>query len=198
MSEGRINSIPFCLPDYVACFFKWMDEIYLYWNSAGQMLNVCWIKCSYHYTTKYFHKCIKKHETQNIINLWFLRLYIRGFPCGSAGKESTCNAGDLGLIPELGRCPGEGKGYPLQYSGLENSMGCPWGLKESDTTDWLSLSPSWLYLVFLKLTYCRPSALAPSIQYRALNLDWNLVSYMIFYMFQCHSPKSSHPLPRKV
>ena len=45
-----------------------------------------------------------------------------GFPCGSVGKESTCNAGDLGLIPGLGRAPGEGKGYPLQYSGLENSM----------------------------------------------------------------------------
>ena len=45
-------------------------------------------------------------------------------PCGSAGKESTCNAGDLGLIPWLGRSPGEGKGYPLQYSGLENSMDC--------------------------------------------------------------------------
>ena len=45
-----------------------------------------------------------------------------GFPCGSAGKESTCNAGDLGTIPGLGRSSGEGKGYPLQYSGLENSM----------------------------------------------------------------------------
>ena len=45
-----------------------------------------------------------------------------GFPCGSAGKESACNAGDLGLIPGLGRSPGEGKGYPLLYSGLENSM----------------------------------------------------------------------------
>ena len=45
------------------------------------------------------------------------------FPCGSAGKESACNAGDLGLTPRLGRSPGEGKGYPLQYSGLENSMG---------------------------------------------------------------------------
>ena len=41
----------------------------------------------------------------------------------------------------------------------------------------------------------RPSAPAPSIQYRASNLDWRLVSYMILYMFQCHSPKSSHPLP---
>ena len=43
---------------------------------------------------------------------------------GSAGKESTCNVGGLGLIPGLGRSPGEGKGYPLQYSGLENSMNC--------------------------------------------------------------------------
>ena len=47
-----------------------------------------------------------------------------GFPCGSAGKESDSNAGDLGLIPGLGRSPGEGNSYPLQYSGLENSMGC--------------------------------------------------------------------------
>ena len=45
-----------------------------------------------------------------------------GFPSGSAGKESTCNVGDLGLILGLGRSPGEGKGYPLQYFGLENSM----------------------------------------------------------------------------
>jgi len=45
-----------------------------------------------------------------------------GFPYGSAGKESTCNVGDLGSIPGLGRSPGEGKGCPLQYSGLENPM----------------------------------------------------------------------------
>ena len=45
-----------------------------------------------------------------------------GFPGGSDGKEYACNAGDLGLIPRLGKSPGEGKGYPLQYSGLENSM----------------------------------------------------------------------------
>ena len=45
-----------------------------------------------------------------------------GFPGGSAGKESTCNVRDLGWIPGLGRSPGEGKGYPLQYSCLENSM----------------------------------------------------------------------------
>ena len=45
-----------------------------------------------------------------------------GFPAGSDSKESVCNAGDLGSIPGLGRSPREGNGYPLQYSGLENSM----------------------------------------------------------------------------
>ena len=47
-----------------------------------------------------------------------------GFPGGSAGKESTCNAGDLGSILGLGKSPAEGNSYPLQYSGLENSMDC--------------------------------------------------------------------------
>jgi len=47
-----------------------------------------------------------------------------GFPGGSAGKESTCNVGDLGLIVELGRFPVEGNSYPFHYSGLENSMDC--------------------------------------------------------------------------
>ena len=47
---------------------------------------------------------------------------VLGFPGGSDGKESTCNVGDLGLITGLERSPGEGNGYPLQYSGLENSM----------------------------------------------------------------------------
>ena len=59
------------------------------------------------------------------------------FPCGSAGKESACNAGDLGLIPELGRSPGEGKGYPLQYSGLENFMDC---IVHGVTKSWTQLS----------------------------------------------------------
>ena len=76
----------------------------------------------------------------------YLHTYM-GFPGGSDGKESACNAGDLGSITGLGRSPGEGKGYPLQYSGLENSrLYNPWGRKESDTTEGLSLSLS----VFLK------------------------------------------------
>ena len=65
-----------------------------------------------------------------------------GFPGSSAGKESACNEGDLGLIPALGRSPGEGNGYPLQYSRLENSMDfiCHGVFKESDTAEQLSLS----------------------------------------------------------
>ena len=65
-----------------------------------------------------------------------------GFPGGSAGKEFTCIEGDLGLIPGLGRFPGEGHGNPFQYSFLENPHGqrslagySPWGHKESDTTE---------------------------------------------------------------
>ena len=72
-----------------------------------------------------------------------------GFPCGSAGKESTSNAGDLGSIPGLGRSPREGKDYPLQYSGLENSMGSTVsGVAESDTTERLSLSISHIVTVY--------------------------------------------------
>ena len=48
----------------------------------------------------------------------------QGFPGGLAGKESSYKEGDLGSIPGLGRCPGEGNGYPLKYSGLENPMDC--------------------------------------------------------------------------
>ena len=74
------------------------------------------------------------------------------FHCDSAGKESTCNAGDLNLIPVFGRSPGEGKGYPLQYSGLENSMDCiVHGVTESNMTEWLnwqdaSIKPWRLYV----------------------------------------------------
>ena len=60
-----------------------------------------------------------------------------GFPGRSVGKESAYNAGDLGLIPASGRSPGEGKGYPLQYSGLENPMDC---IVNGVTKSWTRLS----------------------------------------------------------
>ena len=64
-----------------------------------------------------------------------------GFPCGSAGKESACNVGDLGSIPGLGRSPGEGKRLPTPvfWPGEFHGLYSPWGHKESDTTERLSL-----------------------------------------------------------
>ena len=71
-----------------------------------------------------------------------LRDEMMGFPCGSDGKESACDAGDLGSIPGLGRSPGGGHGNPLQSSCLENPHGqrslvgySPRGRRESDTTE---------------------------------------------------------------
>ena len=87
------------------------------------------------------------------------------FPDSSVGKESACNVGDLGSIPQLGRSPGEGKGCPLQYSGLENSMDCiVHGVAKSWT--WLSdfhfhylytvcsFMHSWIHQVFTESFLC--------------------------------------------
>ena len=84
------------------------------------------------------------HFTPTSYNLLFLQKVVFSH-YSPFGKESSCNVGDLGLIPGLGRSPGGGHGNPLQYSCLENShrqrslAGCsPWGHKESDRTEWLS------------------------------------------------------------
>ena len=74
------------------------------------------------------------------VHLYGVSKIVKGFPGAPDDKESACNMGDLGSIPGLGRTPGEGNGYPLQYSCLENSMDrgySPWGHKELDTTEWL-------------------------------------------------------------
>ena len=79
-----------------------------------------------------FEMLMMSHPCDPRINLtwsWCMILFMYCwiqlfFPGGSAGEEYDCNVGDLSLIPGLGRSPAEGKGYPLQYSGLENSMDC--------------------------------------------------------------------------
>ena len=68
------------------------------------------------------------------------------FPCGSTGKESACNARDLDLIPGLGRSLGEGQGYPLQYSGLENSMD---SIVHGVTKSWTQLSDFHMMMNFV-------------------------------------------------
>ena len=108
---------------------------------------------------------------QLMLTIWSLVLLPLGFPYGSAGKESTCNARDLGLIPGLGRSPGEGKGYPLQYSGLENSMDCiVYGVAKS----WTQLS----YFHFgLPLPFLNPACTSGSSWFTyCWSLAWRILS----------------------
>ena len=84
-----------------------------------------------------FYECVMLISYSYVLS--YVILYM-GFPGGSADKESTCNAGDLGSIPGLGRSPGKWKGYPLQYSDLENSMDCiVHGVTKLDTTERIHL-----------------------------------------------------------
>ena len=96
------------------------------------------------YHAGWFH-CLKKSS---------VFYFILGFPGGSAGKDSACNSGDLGQIPGLGRSPEERKGYPLQYSGLENSTDyiVHGALKELDRTERLSLH----FCLFISLPFLHP------------------------------------------
>ena len=89
-------------------------------------------------TYKIYYQVISLENNLKGILIWPFTesLPASGFPDSSVGKESACNMGDLGLIPELGRSPGKGSGYPLQYSGLENSMKC--------TIHWVTKSWTWL------------------------------------------------------
>ena len=99
---------------------------------------------------------------------------ILSFPRGSAGKESACYVGDLGSIPGLGRFPGEGNGYLLQYSGLENSMDhIVYGVTKSRT--WLSnfhsliLYPGQNYILLIDLKFNWKKLSTHAIKY----LRWN-------------------------
>ena len=93
-------------------------------------------------------------------------IFFLGFPGGSDGKASACNAGNLGSIPGLGRSPGEGNGNPFQYSCLENSMDRgAWQVKvygiaksRRDTTERVTLSLSYFACVGFKITYREKSS----------------------------------------
>ena len=78
-----------------------------------------------------------------------------GFPCGLTGQESACNLGDLGSIPGLGRSSGEGKGYSLQYSGLENSMDC---IVHGVAKSWTQLSDFHFHLDWFCNKISRPKS----------------------------------------
>ena len=119
----------------------------------------------------------KKESTQKIpgkhslTQLWmaFPKTFL-GFPGGSHGKESTCNAGDTGSIPGSRRSPGEGKGYPLQYSCLENSMDrkhsysfLPWLKSAFFLTKPFRLEPSGVKALFAPSPQVWPSGLVGGV-----------------------------------
>ena len=120
----------------------------------------------------------------------------QSFPGGSDGKESACNVGDLGLIPGLGRSPGEGHGNPLQYSCLENPDGwrslisdSPWDGKESDmtehnTTAWYSkIFYSVVFSITLLWTTCSLDDVLfkTNFYWNTVDLQW-CVSFQVFHV----------------
>ena len=105
-----------------------------------------------------------------------------GFPYGSAGKESACNAGDLVSIPGLGRSPGEGKGYPLQYSCLENSMDCIVSgvVKQRVGHDWATFtSPK-----FKNIDISKPPILSLASSFYNCNRPTSFMQISIFFQIQ--------------
>ena len=89
--------------------------VYNCWPLRASLIERIFLQCRRPWFDSWVWKiCWRRDRLPNPVYL--------GFPCGSAGKESTCNEEDLGSIPGLGRSPGEGKGYPPQYSGLKHSM----------------------------------------------------------------------------
>ena len=99
----------------------WKEGVLLTITLLGLPWQLTWERIHLQYKRPRFNSWVRKigWRRGRLPTLVFL-----GFPCGSAGKESTCNGEDLSSISGLGWSPREGKGYPLQYSGLENSMAC--------------------------------------------------------------------------
>ena len=92
---------------------NWYSSVSKRASLIAQLVRIC-LQCKRPWFNPWVRKiCWRRDRLPTLVFL--------GFPCGSAGAESSCNVGNLGLIPGLGSSPREEKGYPLQYSGLENS-----------------------------------------------------------------------------
>ena len=135
-------------------------------------------------------KSLLQHHSSKASILWHSAFFMvqllhpLGFPCGSAGKESACNEGDLGSIPGLGRSPGEEKVYPLQYSGLDNSMNCIHGVAKSHTQ--LSKFHSHPYITIGKIIALTRQTLVSKV----MSLLFNMLSRLVIAFL----PRSKHLL----
>ena len=114
---------------YMACSSGWDHLDQLLSNEAPQRKFIHSLVQKLIHSSNIYRKFTISQALHQSLMIWQWIIYSHpledvGFPCGLAGKESTCDLADLGLIPGLGRTPREWKSYPLQYSGLENSMAC--------------------------------------------------------------------------
>ena len=109
---------------------------------------------------------------------------LKGFPTGSAGKESPCNMWDLGSIPGVGRSPGEGKGYPLQDSGLENSTNCTVQGLQSVGHNWVTFT---FLLSFDQLKVVNLKFISLCFPHTASNPGSKLTSLTKLMLINCHS-----------
>ena len=109
--------------------------------SSYFLISPCFLQHKSHLNSDHLHHIIMLFQSPKFSKLFFIcPLFTLGFPGGSAGKESTCNTGDLGSIPGLGRSPGEGRlPTPVFWPGEFYEVYSPWGHKELDMTEWLSL-----------------------------------------------------------
>ena len=161
-------------------------------KTIAQKPSIFW--CSAFFTVQLSHpyrttECLlrTRHYTRFIpliITLEFYSYYIRKIhdyhsSGGSEGKESACNVGDLGSVPGSGRFPGEGSGYPLQYSCLENPMqrgslagSSPWGCKEAGMTEWLMLSITKKKKGWGKLRHAELKVIFPKFPSVLISSDW--------------------------
>ena len=117
-------------------------------------------------------------------------VHILGFPCGSDGKESAHNAGDLGLIPGSGRSPGRGYGYPLlvfwpgEFHAQKSLAGySPWGHKEADTTE--QLTHTHMYVLLLLLSHSIVSDSLPPHGLQHARLPWPSLSPRVCSNYRC-------------
>ena len=119
-------------------------------NLNDFVLNICWVLTSKRLPLQLNWQRIRLQCGRPRFDPWVGKIPWRreglpnpgflGFPCGSVGKESTCNAGNLGSVPGLGRYPGEENSYPLQYSDLENSMDCRvHGISQARILEWIAI-----------------------------------------------------------
>ena len=113
---------------------------------------------------------------------------ILGLPCGSSGKESAFNVGDLDSILVLGISPGEGKDYPLQYSGLENSMDCMYSIVHGISKDWTQLSHSPHSPLWLGWSEIKSLFMLSSISVQWPGNDW-VLNKICCYKPQGHDPQ---------